>query len=103
MFHPEYGTAPRVYYRNVPGRFVAGTVYDPASKRVITGAKCTLTGAGNTFTTTTDGFGDFWFEKLSEGVYSLNIEDKHYETKEIGDINTEKDVNLGDIPLRNIV
>ena len=27
---PETGCRPRVYYRNVPGKFIAGLVYDPA-------------------------------------------------------------------------
>jgi tetrathionate reductase subunit B len=26
------GAHPRVYYRNIPGRFIAGTVYDPIEK-----------------------------------------------------------------------
>ena len=97
--HPEYGTKPRVYYLNVPKKFVAGTVYDILTKRIIMGANCTLTGEGGTFTTTTDGFGDFWFENLKTGTYSLKIEAKNYHGKTIDKINTEKDVNVGDIPL----
>ncbi|OGO06505.1 MAG: oxidoreductase [Chloroflexi bacterium RBG_13_57_8] len=95
--HPEFNTSPRVYYLNVPGKFVTGTVYDPAIKKVIVGAKCTLTGKNQTFTGTTDGFGDFWFENLGVGTYQLSIE-KDGRTKNIDKINTRKDVNLGDIP-----
>ena len=45
---PESGCGPRVYYRNIPGRFIAGTVYDPVEKEVVIGAKCVLTGGGQT-------------------------------------------------------
>jgi len=102
VLNPEFGTSPRVYYLNVPGKFVAGTVYDPIIKRVIVGATCTLTGEDSTYTETTDGFGDFWFENLSVGTYGLTIE-KNGLTKKIDKINTEKDVNLGDIPFQNTV
>jgi Fe-S-cluster-containing dehydrogenase component len=37
QFHPEYGTRPGVYYLNIPKKFIAGTVYDPAL-RVVVGA-----------------------------------------------------------------
>ena len=32
----------RVYYLNIPKKFVAGTVYDPEEKEVLIGATCTL-------------------------------------------------------------
>jgi tetrathionate reductase subunit B len=99
VLHPEYGTMPRVYYLNVPKKFVAGTVYNPNTKRVIVGATCNLTGEGKTIKSTTDGFGDFWFENVEVGTYTLKIEAKNHQTKTIDGINTEKDVNLGDIPI----
>ena len=73
---PEAGSAPRVYYRNLPKKFIAGTVYDPVKKVVIGGATCTLTPAGGepSLSVRTDGFGDFWFEGLDVGIYSLDIE-----------------------------
>jgi tetrathionate reductase subunit B len=90
---------PRVYYLNIPKKFVAGTVYDPAAKEVVIGATCTLSGAGgNKLTAKTDGFGDFWFEGLGVGTYSLKIESDG-KAKTIDSISTENDVNLGDIPL----
>jgi len=92
---PEENTQPRVHYLNLPKRFIAGTIYDPAAKEVIIGATCTLSGDGSG-TATTDEFGDFWFEELAVGTFSLKIEaDGKSET--IPDISTEKDVNLGDI------
>ena len=97
VLHPEYGTNPRVYYIGLPKRFVAGTVYDPGAEEVVIGATCTLSGDG-TGTATTDDFGDFWFEGLEVGTFSLKIE-ADGKTKTIADISTEKDVNLGDIAL----
>ena len=99
MIKPELGAKPRVYYLNIPRKFVAGTVYDPADKEVIIGATCTLSSNGTKLTVTTDGFGDFWFEGLDEGVYSLKIEASGFAAKSFDDLNTEKDINLGDIPL----
>jgi len=99
QLHPEYGTKPRVYYLNIPGKFIAGTVYDPAIKRVVVGAECTLTRGDKTYTVKTDGFGDFWFENLNVGDYALKIKAKDHRVKVFDKINTNKDVNLGDIPL----
>ncbi|MFC1875429.1 4Fe-4S dicluster domain-containing protein [Chloroflexota bacterium] len=94
---PEEGTQPRVYYLNLPKRFIAGTVYDPGDKEVVIGATCTLSGDGSG-TATTDGFGDFWLEGLDVGTFSLTIEAAG-KTKTIDNISTEKNVSLGDIAL----
>jgi sulfite dehydrogenase (quinone) subunit SoeB len=102
---------PRVYYRNLPKRFIAGTVYDPVRKEVVRGATCTLTqqdrgsddgiearGASNAVAKT-DGFGDFWFEGLNEATYSLRIVAKGFPPADFVGLSTERDINLGDIPL----
>ena len=96
----SHAAKPRVYYVNIPKKFVAGTVYDPGKKEVMIGATCTLTDSkgGAKLTAKTDGFGDFWIEGLEEGTYSLRIESDG-KAKTIDNISTEKDVNLGDIPL----
>jgi Fe-S-cluster-containing dehydrogenase component len=99
IMKPELGAKPRVYYMNIPKKFVAGTIYDPIEKEVIIGATCTLSSNGTKLTATTDGFGDFWFEGLEEGTYDLKIEAKGFTAKTIDSISTVKDVNLGDIPL----
>jgi tetrathionate reductase subunit B len=99
VLHPEYQAKPRVYYLNIPKKFIGGTVYDPVEKEVIIGATCTLSSNGQKLTATTDGFGDFWFEGLEVGKYSLKIEAKGFTAKTFDSISTEKDVNLGDIPL----
>ncbi len=97
--HPEYGQRPRVYYLEIPKRFIAGTVYDPAAKEVVIGATCTLAADGKEHTIATDGFGDFWFEGLDVGTYSLQIDAEGFPCKVFEEIDTKMDVNLGDIPL----
>ncbi|WP_459919209.1 hypothetical protein, partial [Desulfocicer niacini] len=42
FLNPEAGTKSRVYYKNLPKKFVGGTVYDPVEKEVIIGATCSL-------------------------------------------------------------
>jgi tetrathionate reductase subunit B len=100
VLHPEFKAKPRVYYLNVPKQFIGGTVYDPVEKEVVIGATCTLkeSKGGKAYTAVTDGFGDFWFKDLNVGKFSLTIT-KGKKTKTISAISTEKDVNLGDIPL----
>jgi len=101
VMNPELKTQPRAYYLNVPGKFIAGTVYDPLQKEIIKGAMCTLKekGSGKDYTAKTDGFGDFWFEGLAVGEYSLQIEASGFKTRVFDNLNTQQDLNLGDIPL----
>jgi len=96
--HPEYGLTTRVHYKNLPKRFIAGTVYDPVTKEVLIGATCTLSGAVGSASTTTDAFGDFWFEGLSKGAFTLTISGDG-KTKTITGDTTEKDLGLGDIAI----
>jgi Fe-S-cluster-containing dehydrogenase component len=96
--HPEFGVKTRVSYLGLPKKFIAGTVYDPGATEVVIGAKCTLTGEGETFTQETNHWGDFWFDGLKAGSYSLTIEGGG-KTKTIADISTALDIGLGDIPL----
>lgn len=98
ILHPEYGAKPRVYYRSLPKRFVAGTVYDPVEKEVIIGATCTLTGESGKFTAKTDNFGDFWLRELPEADFTLTIT-ADGKTKTMAVSTKEKDIGLGDVPL----
>lgn len=100
VLKPETGCQPSVYYLNIPGRFIAGTVYDPIEEEIIKNAECRLSGNGVSLTVRTDGFGDFWFKDLHEGIYSLTIEAENFASISLGAIDTsDKDVNLGDIPM----
>ena len=97
---PETGMGPKVYYRNIPGKFIAGTVYDPAEKEVIIGARCRATNGGKTVEVLSDEYGDFWFKDLARGLYDVVIEAAGYEYKVFQAVNAREDVNLGDIPLK---
>jgi tetrathionate reductase subunit B len=101
VLKPGLGAKPRVYYLNIPRKFVAGTVFDPIEKEVVIGATCALVGSGDgdKQTVVTDAFGDFWFRGLADGTYSLTIDAEGFAAKSYAEISTEKDVNLGDIPL----
>ncbi len=97
---PESGTGPKVYYRNIPGRFIGGTIYDPDEEVVVRNARCVLTGDGKTWETVTDFFGDFWFRDLPHGKFHLDIEAEGFETLHFPEIDTEENsVNLGDQPM----
>lgn len=100
VIEPKFGDnpKPRVFYLNLPKRFIAGTVYDPATEEVVIGATCTLAG-DSTATVTSDEFGDFWFEGLDVGTYAVTIEAAGLPAKAIDAISTAEDVNLGDIAL----
>lgn len=97
---PELGCAPQVYYRNVPGQFIGGTVYDPEEEEIIEGAKCRLQSGGKTWLAYTDDFGDFWFKDLPEGRFSLVITAPGYKNVNFDDISTiDNCVSLGDIAM----
>lgn len=96
--HPEFGLKTHVSYIDLPDKFIAGTVYDPEMNEVVIGATCTLKGEGQTFTQETNHWGDFWFNGLDIGSYTLKIEAAG-KTVTVKDLSTEKDIGLGDIAL----
>lgn len=101
LLEPGDKTKPRVYYLNMPKKFVAGLVYDPVEKEIVKEAKCTLvnTKTGEERVAYTDGFGDFWFHDLDEGTYSLTIEKEGFAPASWPTLEVTTDVNLGEIPL----
>ncbi|MGM9607611.1 MAG: 4Fe-4S dicluster domain-containing protein, partial [Oscillospiraceae bacterium] len=99
VMQPETGCHPRVYYRNIPGQFIAGLVYDPVEKEVIIGAKCRLVTGAKVYETVTDDYGDFWFKDLPVGRFDLYIEAKGFQRKIFEDLRTVECLNLGDIPM----
>ena len=102
VMRPETGLRPRVYYRNVPGQFIAGTVYDPDAKEIIEYAKVMAVTGGKIINATTDDFGDFWFNDLAVGSYDITITAPGYEPKYFYAVRTDECVNLGDIPLMKV-
>ena len=101
VWKPDTGLHPRVYYRNLPGTFIAGTLYDPKEKLIVEGARCLLSNGGKNWEAVTDSFGDFWFRDLPAGIYELLIQAKGFAPKRIFPIRNENSVNLGDIPLES--
>ena len=99
VMKPELGLGPKVYYRNIPGQFIGGTVYDPVEKEVIIGARVRAITGGKLYMTNTDEYGDFWFRDLAVGVFDVFIEAKGYKTKTFKHLRTTECINLGDIPL----
>lgn len=101
VMHEDYGTSPRVYYLNMPKKFIAGTIFDPEIDEVLIGAEMTLQNeeTGEVFKVKTDAFGDFWFKNLEVGNYSLWVEMDGYLTQRQEHINTTEDVNVGDVAL----
>ena len=97
---PESGCGPKVYYRNIPGQFIAGTVYDPDEEVVIRNALCVLSDGSKKREVRTDAFGDFWFKNLAVGEYDLIITTDGFEPVEFKNIKTEECINLGDIPMK---
>jgi len=80
VLHPEFGTKPRVYYKNLDRffkSFVGGTIEGPLNGTVecIAGARVTLfKGAEKIAETATDTFGDFRFRGLDADGTSYRIE-----------------------------
>ena len=101
VLRPDLDVKPRVYYIGLPKRFIAGAVYDPVEDECLEGATATLTNlqTAKKSTIKTDRFGDFWFEELPVSNFSLEIKKTGYQTWSNQMINTDKDVNIGDIAL----
>lgn len=99
VLQPETGNRPRVYYRNIPGKFIAGTLYDPIEKEVVIGAKCRAAVGGKTYHTTSDEYGDFWFNDLPVGNFRVVIGAQGFKHRIFEEVSTKESVNLGDIPL----
>lgn len=82
--HPEFGTRPRVYYRNLERgqtEFIAGTVVAEQSglRDCVAGAVVSLSGPNGTITATSDDFGDFRFDRLPRGSGPYRIQVAHAE------------------------
>lgn len=95
----EKGTGPNVYYLNVPGKFIAGTMFDPAEQEVIIGATVTAVGCDKEYTAVTDDFGDFWLKDLPVGTFNVTVTANGFKPVEFKNVSTEQSINLGDIPM----
>ena len=100
VLRPELGLGPKVYYRNIPGRFIAGTLFDPEEQEIIEGARCHLSDGSKNWDVTTDDFGDFWFRDLPVGRYDLRITAPGSQLILLEGQDAEKDLNVGDLPMK---
>ncbi len=100
---PELKTQPRVRYRNLPKRFLAGEVADLEAEEVLIGAVVELTNlaTGEKRTTTTDELGDFWFKQIEAAEYSLDVSYEGYLTRHVEDFisTVDRDLNVNTIAL----
>lgn len=105
VLNPEYGTKPRVYYRNLyrfSRCFIGGTVAVEIDGRIncAEGAEIILTRASEKKTekVLTDNYGDFKFDDLKEhcGICSLEICFKGYEKKTL-EVDLSTSINVGTI------
>jgi len=100
VLNPEHKAKPRVYYMDLPKTFIAGSVVYGDVDECAEGATVTLTDKSNgkSAKTTTNNFGDFEFDGLATGKYSVKIECAGYASKAI-DIDLKTDNYLGAIAL----
>lgn len=89
VLHPEYGTRPRVHYKNLDRyfrAFVGGSLAGAISgvEECVEGARVRLYREGKTIAeTASDPYGDFRFGGLEEnsGAYRIEILDERFEPK----------------------
>jgi tetrathionate reductase subunit B len=102
LLKPELPTRPRVYYFNLPKKWIAGAVFDPQADECLEGAMVTAKNlaTGAEATVTTDNYGDFWLKNLPDGRYTLLVEKAGYLTKKLGPVDVmAADQNVGDVEL----
>ncbi len=101
---PECGTAPRVYYLNMPKRFVAATLVDIDADEVVVGACATLENVetGETLCVESDFMGDVVFEKIDSGKYQMKIEKTGYLTQVVDVDLTVKDKAIPELRVYRI-
>lgn len=87
VFHPEWKTKPNVFYTNLSQatkNFVAGAIAYKDLNECAKGASVVLKGPrGRTLKTKANAFGDFEFDGLLPGEYSIGIEAPGYKPQNI--------------------
>jgi len=94
-YKPELGTRPNVFYRNLyrfEKAFVAGGLLK--NDECAEGIKVTLKGKDVNATQTTDCFGDFKFDALLPGEYTIVVGGK-----ELKKVKVKESVNVGSIEI----
>lgn len=103
VFHPEYNIKPNVYYIDLykmTKLFIAGSAVFKDTDECAENVKVTLEDkqTGETRTTFTTNYGDFEFDGLNVGKYSVKLECDGYAPKII-DVDLKTDSYLGYITL----
>jgi Fe-S-cluster-containing dehydrogenase component len=105
VLHPEFGSKPRVYYKNLyryTKNFIAGSVALKAKDECAEGANITLTqeSTNKKEVAKTNNYGDFKFDNLADnsGRYTLEIELAGY-PKQTKVVELKKSINIGTIYL----
>ena len=94
------GLGAKVYYLQLPKRFVAGSVIDFAADEVVIGAAVQIDGkAGFSATLETDELGDFKFDQIPADEYSLTITAQGYQPLTVSADLRQQDLSLGDLGL----
>lgn len=98
--HPEFGTGPVHWYRNIPKPFICGEVIYGDTDACCTGAEVTLTDEnGVKKTVKTDFLGDFEFRGLAGNKpFTVSVKAAGYKPAELK-ARTKASVNLGEIRL----
>jgi len=103
VFHPEYNTKPNVYYIDLyrmTRLFIAGSAVFKDTDECAEKVKVTLEDkqTRETRTTVTNNYGDFEFDGLNTGKYSVKLECDGYAPETI-DVDLKTDSYLGYITL----
>jgi Fe-S-cluster-containing dehydrogenase component len=97
VLNPGRRTRPRVYYVGLPKLFIAGSVVFGDMDECAEGVSVIMTNqsAGKSKKTLTNNFGDFEFDGLGLGKYSLKFECKGYKAKTVNvDLKTDKHLGV---------
>ena len=100
VLSPERKAKPRVYYLGVPKLFIAGSVVYGEVDECAEGVAVTLMDQSTRKSTeaSTNNFGDFEFDGLGAGKYSVKFECKGYAAKTIN-VDLKTDNYLGAVNL----
>lgn len=101
VWHPEYGLAPRVYYKNLyrfTKIFIAGSVARKDADECVEGAQVTLKNSSGKLigTVVTNNYGDFKFDDLEgkSGRYQLEVEAAGYPKQKLA-VDLKESIDIG--------
>jgi hypothetical protein len=102
VYHPEYQTGPRVYWKGLPKPWIAGTVIDALSDEVISGVAITSVDLFEdaSVTVLSDEFGDFWIRGMEKDrKYRVEIRKEGYQDF-LSIVTTDGDQDVGTVGLK---